>query len=163
MSSRPAVTGDLPFIVDVYNSTIAGRMVTADTTPVSVESRLDWFNQHQTAERPLWLIEYDGKPCGWVSLSSFYGRPAYNKTVEISLYIHSDFRGKRIAQTIVPQLESHAKSHKIETILCFIFGHNLPSLGLFSKLGYQQYGLLPEVAELDNIKRDLVILGKKII
>ncbi|MCO6546847.1 MAG: GNAT family N-acetyltransferase, partial [Gilliamella sp.] len=65
-----ATLEDLPFIVDVYNSTIAGRQVTADTVSVSVESRLEWFYQHNPKNRPIWLIKYQDRPCGWISLSS---------------------------------------------------------------------------------------------
>lgn len=155
-----ATLDDLPFIVDVYNSTIASRQVTADLQRVSVESRLAWFEQHNPQKRPLWLIKYQNQPCGWVSLSSFYGRPAYDKTVEISLYIHQDFRGKKIGQTIVTQIELFAKQIGIEAILSYVFGHNTPSIKLFEKLHYQHWALLPKIAELDGVKRDLVILGK---
>ena len=37
---RDATEADLPAIVEIYNATIAGRMVTADTSPVTVESRV---------------------------------------------------------------------------------------------------------------------------
>lgn len=157
-----ATLDDLPFIVEVYNSTIACRQVTADLQPVSVESRFAWFEQHNTQKRPLWLIKYQNQPCGWVSLSSFYGRPAYDKTVEISLYIHQDFRGKKIGQTTVAKMESFAKQAGIEAILSYIFGHNIASLNLFEKMHYNQWALLPKVAELDGVKRDLVILGKRL-
>ena len=156
-----ATLDDLPFIVEVYNSTIACRQVTADLQPVSVESRFAWFEQHNPQKRPLWLIKYQNQPCGWVSLSSFYGRPAYDKTVEISLYIHQDFRGKKIGQTTVDKMETFAKQAGIEAILSYIFGHNIASLNLFEKMNYKQWALLPKVAELDGIKRDLVILGKR--
>ena len=157
-----ATLDDLPFIVEVYNSTIASRQVTADLQPVSVESRFAWFEQHNPQKRPLWLIKYQNQPCGWVSLSSFYGRPAYDKTVEISLYIHQDFRGKKIGQTTVAKMESFAKQAGIEAILSYIFGHNIASLNLFEKMHYKQWALLPKVAELDGVKRDLVILGKRL-
>ena len=157
-----ATLDDLPFIVAVYNSTIASRQVTADLQPVSVESRFTWFEQHNPQKRPLWLIKYHNQPCGWVSLSSFYGRPAYDKTVEISLYIHQDFRGKKIGQTTVAKMESFAKQAGIEAILSYIFGHNIASLNLFEKMHYKQWALLPKVAELDGVKRDLVILGKRL-
>ena len=157
-----ATLDDLPFIVEVYNSTIACRQVTADLQPVSVESRFAWFEQHNPQKRPLWLIKYHNQPCGWVSLSSFYGRPAYDKTVEISLYIHQDFRGKKIGQTTVAKMESFAKQAGIEAILSYIFGHNIASLNLFEKMNYKQWALLPKVAELDGVKRDLVILGKRL-
>ncbi len=42
-----ATIEDLPGIVEIYNSTIAGRMVTADMEPVSVESKINWFNHHE--------------------------------------------------------------------------------------------------------------------
>ncbi|MFQ0970759.1 N-acetyltransferase family protein [Gilliamella sp. BG1] len=157
-----ATLEDLSFIVDVYNSTIAGRQVTADTVPVSVESRLEWFYQHNPNNRPLWLIKYQDKPCGWISLSSFYGRPAFYKTVEISLYLHQDFRGKKIGQFMVDKIEQFAKQAGIEAIFSYVFRHNLPSVNLFKKMQYQQWGLLPKIAELDNVQRDLVILGKRL-
>ncbi|WP_392551191.1 N-acetyltransferase family protein [Orbus wheelerorum] len=153
---------DLPFIVEVYNQTIASRMVTADTSPITVNDRLEWFNAHNAQTRPLWLIKYNNQPCGWISLSTFYGRPAYAKTVELSLYIHQAFRGKKIGQQAVMAVEQFARKNKIETILSFIFAHNQPSISLFEKLGYSKYGHLPNIAELDDIKRDLVILGKAI-
>jgi phosphinothricin acetyltransferase len=54
-------------------------MVTADTEPVSVESRQRWFDEHNSANRPLWVIEDKAKEMvGWVSFQSFYGRPAHN-------------------------------------------------------------------------------------
>ncbi len=43
MNLRPATEADLPAIVAIYNATIPGRMVTADTEPVSVDSRQPWF------------------------------------------------------------------------------------------------------------------------
>ncbi|OCG37907.1 MULTISPECIES: GNAT family N-acetyltransferase [unclassified Gilliamella] len=157
-----ATLEDLSFIVDVYNSTIAGRQVTADTVSVSVESRLEWFYQHNPNNRPIWLIKYQDRPCGWISLSSFYGRPAFYKTVEISLYLHQDFRGKKIGQFMVDKIEQFAKQAGIEAIFCYVFRHNLPSVNLFKKMQYQQWGLLPKIAELDNVQRDLVILGKRL-
>lgn len=154
---------DLPFIVDVYNSTIASRMVTADTSPVSLESKLAWFHQHNSNNRPLWLIKYQNQSCGWISLSSFYGRPAYSGTVEVSLYIHEHFREKKIGQYMLAQIEEYARKIGINVILSYVFGHNIPSIGLFNKMQYQQWGFFPKVAELDGIKRDLIILGKSLI
>ncbi|RKS87537.1 phosphinothricin acetyltransferase [Orbus hercynius] len=158
-----AKESELPFIVEVYNQTIASRMVTADTLPITVDSRHNWYHSHNPQTRPLWIIWLNDLPCGWISLSTFYGRPAYDKTVEISLYIHSDYRGQKVGQYAAYKLEQFAQQQGIETILSYIFGHNAPSLALFKKLGYEQWGHLPKVAELDKIKRDLIILGKSII
>ena len=93
LTFRNAAMDDQPRIVDIYNSTIAGRMVTADTEPVTAESRMKWFNAHEPVHRPLWMVTADGKTIGWVSFQSFYGRPAYNATAEISIYLDETARG----------------------------------------------------------------------
>ena len=85
---RNAVIEDLDDIVGIYNSTIPGRMVTADTEKVTVESKKQWFYEHFPSFRPLWVMENNEKIIGWLSFQSFYGRPAYNATAEISIYIH---------------------------------------------------------------------------
>jgi L-amino acid N-acyltransferase YncA len=54
---RDATLEDLPSIVEIYNSIIPGRKVSADTEPVSVEQRLPWFYEHDPARRPIRLAE----------------------------------------------------------------------------------------------------------
>eukprot|EP01032_Pedospumella_encystans_P026255 gene26255-29655_t len=54
---RIATLTDLPTIVAIYNSTIASREVTADTEPVSVESRLAWFHEHTPPAAPAAVLE----------------------------------------------------------------------------------------------------------
>src|SRR6266704_4839012 len=82
----------LPQIVDIYNSTIPSRLVTADTEPVSVESRVRWFAEHSADFRPLWVVEVYGRIGGWLRFSSFYGRPASSKTAEICVSVHEAHR-----------------------------------------------------------------------
>lgn len=159
---REAVIEDLPKIVDIYNSTIASRMVTADTEPITVESRLKWFDEHHIHKRPLYMITYGVKTAGWLSFQSFYGRPAYDSTAEISIYLDDDFRGKGIGQTSIQKAMEVSPKVGVKTLLGFIFAHNEPSIKLFSKFGFEKWAHLPKVAELDGVERDLVILGKRV-
>ncbi|TSI11792.1 GNAT family N-acetyltransferase [Lysinibacillus sp. BW-2-10] len=160
---RDATLEDLPTIVEIYNSTIASRMVTADTEPVTVEARLKWFHEHAPSKRPLWVVEMDNTICGWVSLQSFYGRPAYDATAEISIYIDENFRGHGLGKKILAKVVEFAPNYGVDTLLGFIFAHNEPSLRLFEKFGFEKWAHLPEVATLDGVKRDLIILGKKVM
>ncbi|WP_338449411.1 N-acetyltransferase family protein [Niallia oryzisoli] len=159
---KDASIEDLPIIVDIYNSTVPGRMVTADTEPVSINDRLDWFHEHNPDKRPLWVVQYEGEICGWVSLQSFYGRPAYQATAEISIYLHEEFRGKGLGKKILTKVIEECPKFEVDTLLGFIFGHNKPSLTLFSSFGFEKWAHFPEVATLDGVKRDLIILGRKI-
>lgn len=159
---RPAAREDLEQIVAIYNSTIPSRQVTADTEPVSVESRVGWFEDHSPGFRPLWVVEAEGRVAGWLSFSSFYGRPAYSKTAELSVYVHESFRNRGLGSYFLAQALQHAPSIRVDTLLGFIFGHNEASLRLFAKLGFARWGELPRVASLDGIERDLVIVGRRI-
>lgn len=156
---RSALQTDLPQIIEIYNSTIPSRMSTADLHPVTVESRLPWFKEHQGFDKPLIVYEEEDKIKGWISLSSFYGRPAYQNTVEISLYVDPNHHRQGIGKELLTYILYEPRFSENKTILAFIFAHNLPSLNLFKSYNFLQWGYLPQVAELDGIKRDLVILG----
>jgi phosphinothricin acetyltransferase len=159
---RNANIEDLPFIVDVYNSIIPGRMVTADTQPLTIEERKDWFHAHHE-KRPIWIAEHpSGQRIGWLSFKDFYGRPAYLGTSEIALYISEEFRGHGWGEKMLREAITQCPSLKIHTLLGFIFAHNEPSIRLFEKSGFELWGRLPEVAEMDEKKYSLKIFGRKV-
>ncbi len=157
-----ALIEDLPIIVAIYNSTIAGRMVTADTEPVSVDSKLPWFHEHNPVTRPLFMVHDDETLIGWMSYQDFYGRPAYNGTAEISIYIDEQQRGKGYGKKILQHAMATAANFQVHTLLGFIFTHNTPSLNLFEALGFEQWGNLKNIAVMDNIERSLTIMGKRL-
>lgn len=163
LSYRDANLDDLSSIVTIYNSTIASRMVTADTEPVSVESRLKWFEEHSPDKRPLWMVEgTNNQLVGWVSFQSFYGRPAYDATVEISIYLDETQRGKGFGKDILKHCIETVPQFGIKTLLGFIFAHNEASLKLFSHFGFETWATFPNIAVLDGEEKGLKILGKRV-
>lgn len=159
---RLARREDLPRIVEIYNATVPSRQVTADTEPVSVASRERWFEEHAPGFRPLWVVEQDDGVAAWLSFSSFYGRPAYNKTAELSIYVDEAFRGRGLGGRLLAAALAHAPSIGVDTLLGFIFAHNVSSLALFQRFGFQTWGELPDVAVLDGVERSLVIVGRRV-
>jgi L-amino acid N-acyltransferase YncA len=160
---RAATEADLPAIVEIYNASIPSRMATADTEPVSVESRKRWFEEHSPTSRPIWVMESETIIVGWLSFQSFYGRPAYRKTAELSLYVSPPYQRQGIGDELLKEaIQRSRKLLGLETLIGFIFAHNYPSLKLFAKYQFQQWGYLPQVAELDGIERDVVILGRMV-
>jgi len=170
-SSRPAVLApairhaheaDLPAIVAIYNASIPGRLATADTAPVSVDERRAWFAAFSATSRPIWVAEAQGRTAGWLGLRSFYGRPAYHRTVEVAVYVAPESQRQGIAAALLRHAAQAAPALDIATLLAFVFGHNEASLALFRKAGFADWGTLPRVAELDGTERDLVILGRRL-
>lgn len=157
-----AQLSDLGRIVDIYNSTIASRMVTADLEPATVASKKAWFDDHSPDFRPLWVLAIEGEIAAWFSFQSFYGRPAYNATAEISIYIAEEYRKLGLGTVLIQKAIEASPGLGINTLLGFVFGHNEPSLALLRKFGFEVWGHLPKVAVLDGVERDLVISGRRI-
>lgn len=153
---------DLQKIVATYNASIPGRLATADLEPVSIESKQKWFEEHNEARRPLWIVMLNNEYAGWISFSSFYGRPAYDKTVEVSIYLEPSAQGKGLGRACLQFAEAEAQKRSINTLLGFIFGHNEASLQLFYKEGFEKWAQLPEIADMEGVWRDLIIVGKKV-
>jgi phosphinothricin acetyltransferase len=158
-----AQQSDLPKIVSTYNSTVASRLVTADLAPVSVESKQSWFGAHSPEHRPLWLVMVDSEYAGWMSFNSFYGRPAYDGTVEVSIYLEESARGKGLGKACLQKAIEVCPALQIKTLLGFIFDHNEPSLNLFYRMGFEKWAHLPKIANMQNAERGLIILGKRVI
>ncbi|HSL00993.1 MAG TPA: GNAT family N-acetyltransferase [Rubrobacteraceae bacterium] len=162
MKIRDAVESDLPAIVEIYNSTVPSRMVTADPEPVPVESRRAWFLDHDPARRPLWVAETDGEVAGWFSFEPFRKKPAYRATAEVSVYVAERHRRKGIGRRLLGEAIRRSPQLGIKTLTGGIFAHNHPSIELFESFGFVRWAHYPRVAELDGIERDLIVLGLRL-
>jgi L-amino acid N-acyltransferase YncA len=138
-------------------------MATADLEPVSVESRVAWFREHAQSTHPIWVaVAEDGHVAGWFSFQPFYGRCAYRSTVEVSVYVAPEDQRLGVARGLLEAAIARAPGLGYETLVGFVFGHNEPSLRLFESSGFARWGHLPEVARLDGVVRDLLIVGRRV-
>src|SRR6266436_2197944 len=160
MITRDAVEADLPAIVEIYNATVATRMVTAELEPTTVEARLPWFREHSSEHYPFWVAESEGRVIAWLDFKRFLPRGAYRGTAEISVYVDKEFRRRGVGQRLLEQAIARAPSLGITALVGLIFGHNEPSLKLFERLGFERWAFCPGVAQLDGIERDLVVMGR---
>lgn len=171
---------DLPKILSIYNQSIAGKQATANWEPVTVTERTAWFNEHlNNPMRPIYVVKAINKECqttdqvfvqnqatsemvAWGSFSDLYARPAYHISSEISIYLHQGYHGKGLGSLLTRWMLTQALSLNIRNVVALIFAHNQPSLGLFSKLGFEQWGYMPQVCDMQGFTADVVMLGKTI-
>jgi L-amino acid N-acyltransferase YncA len=117
--------------VEIYNSTVPGRMVTADPEPVSVENR------------PIWVAEVDGEIAGWISFENFRKKPAYYATAEVSVYLSEKYRRKGIGRRLLAEAIRRAPEFGLKTLTEGIFGYNEHSIRLFRDFGFERGAPLP--------------------
>jgi L-amino acid N-acyltransferase YncA len=163
MHIRDATAADLPAIVDIYNQSIPAGWSTADTQPIAVADRVEWFSKFDPAKRPIWVAEVDGQVVATAYLSSFYaGRPAYDATAEISIYIATSHQrqgiGRRLKQWVIDQCPRLG----VTTLLSMHFDHNEATRRINESLGFQQMGHLTEIAVVQGKRRGLVISALRI-
>ena len=162
MTIRDAAEADLPAIVGIFNATVPTRLSTAVLEPVSVEERLAWFHEHTPDHHPLWVLEIDGRIAGWLSFHSFIARCAYRGTAEVSVYVHQNFRRRGVARRLLEEGIARSPMLECTALVGLIMGHNTASLRLFDRLGFERWGLLPRVTRLEDVERDIVIVGRHI-
>lgn len=136
-----------------------GTLASSDDECADPRCDAGGFAAHHPERRPLWVLEETGKIAAWASLSDFYGRPAYGKTAEVSVYVAPEYQGRGNGTLLLKELISRSPSFGLETLLGFVFAHNTASIRMREKFGFDRWGTLPGVAELDGVKRDLVIVG----
>lgn len=162
MKIRDAVDADLTALIEIYNAAVATRIATAQLEPVTMEDRRNWLSEHSPNRHPFWVMECDGAVAGWLTFKEFVPRCAYCGTAEISVYVGEEFRRRGVARRLLEEAIARAPSLGVNAMVGLIFAHNEPSLKLFERLGFERWGLLPRVARLDDVERDLAIMGRHI-
>lgn len=95
MRIRTAREEDVEGLLEIYNYEVEHGTATFDLNCKTIEERLVWLREHNKDNHPLIVAEEDGKITGYASLSPYRDKEAYKATVELSVYIHKDWRGER--------------------------------------------------------------------
>jgi L-amino acid N-acyltransferase YncA len=159
MKIRDAREADLPAIIRIYNAAIATRISTAQLEPVTLDERRSWLKDHSANRHPFRVLEISGEIAGWLTLKSFLPRGAYRDTAEVSVYVDERCRRRGVGHALLVEAINRAPALGINAMVGLIFAHNKPSLRLFERVGFEKWGLLPGVARLDDVERDLTIVG----
>lgn len=163
MNIRFSKMEDLERIVEIYNDAIDTKRATADLERITTEDRRQWMIDHTEERYPVYIAEEDGKVVGWCSISPYRkGRRALDRTAEISYYIDFDYHGKGICSRLVEHALKDCKRLGVRNLFAFILGVNERSISLLKKFGFEQWGLIPEAADLDGLICDHCLMGKQI-
>ena len=82
---------------------------------------------------------------GFSTYGHFRAWAAYKYSVEISVYIHPEYRGKGIAKLLYPPLFQKAKEQQLHALIAGIDAANIASIKLHEQFGFKTVGLFKEV------------------
>jgi len=151
VTARYAIESDLPAIVEIYNQAIDLGSATADITPVTLESRKLWLQEHRADHYPVFVAINIDVVVGWCSLSAYRpGRMALRHTAEISYYVDQNARGVGVGSFLISQAIEQCPQLGIKTLFAIILDINGESTQILEKFGFRKWGHLPNVANFDG-------------
>jgi L-amino acid N-acyltransferase YncA len=161
---RVAEAKDLPEIVAIYNEAVVQRGATADLSPLTVDDRRPWFEEHKPDSYPIWIFQDTNGITGWCCLSPHRpGRMAMRFTAEISYYVGYRHHGKGIGSALLEHTIREGRVLGKKTLFAMLLDVNTISINLLEKFGFKEWGRMPAVADIDGAEFDHLIYGLRIL
>ena len=137
---------DINACLSIYNYEVEHGVATLDLEPRTLEEWHEWYNAHSEEHHPIIVGSIDNVVVGYASLSSYRPKEAYKSTVELSIYIHQDYRGQGVATRLMERILEIAKEDTmLHNVVSVITAGNEESTKLHNRFGFTYCGLTPEV------------------
>jgi L-amino acid N-acyltransferase YncA len=155
---RPATENDLQQTLDIYNEIIAKSTAIFQYEPQTIEMRQTWFAEKQEKNFPVFVAEENNIIVGFSTFGQFRNWQAYKYSVENSVYVKADQRGKGIGKLLMQPLIDVAKEMKLHTIIAGIVADNEASIALHKQFGFVEVAYFKEVGFKFDKWLDLIFM-----
>src|SRR5258708_14852941 len=161
MLIRDAQTGDLPQILAIYNEVIATSTAVYATEPASLAERADWWEQRRQRGFPVLVAAEGDNVLGFSSFGEFRGAwSGYRYSVEHSVHVHAQARGKNVGRLLVEALFPLAAAQGKHLMLGAVDAANDGSIRFHERLGFERVGHFKEVGHKFGRWLDLVFVQR---
>ena len=157
---RIAAFDDAPALLDIFQQCDPFAAKADHRNGITLVDVMDWL-ESATDQHPMLVVEYQGILIAWCSLEPFYGLPAFDLASEISLYVLPQWQRNGLGKMIFQHLEKSRSTIGFTHLIAYIYASNLNSQAFFTRQGFDQWGLLPNIAQNENIKEDVFLLGRE--
>lgn len=127
-------------ILEIFNEAIVNSTALYDYKPRAPEAMVGWFKAKEAGRFPVIGAVDGGELLGFASFGTFRAWPAYKYTVEHSVYVHRDHRGKGIGTALMRRLIDAAREREHHVMVGGIDATNHASIAMHEKLGFTHAG-----------------------
>jgi 2-haloacid dehalogenase len=143
---RPATVDDLEAITEIYNHYILNSAATFDVEAITAEQRHGWFDHYaDTGPYRLLVATREGSVVGYATSSRFRPRPAYDPSVEVTVYLAPDMGGRGIGSLLYQQLFADLRTEDLHRAYAAIAQPNPASVALHRRFAFREVGTLRQV------------------
>ncbi|TYL48264.1 GNAT family N-acetyltransferase [Marinomonas sp. IMCC 4694] len=155
---RNAVLDDAPALLDIFRQCEPLVNNSDSRHGTGLIDVMDWLD-NASEQHPMLVVEHQKKAIAWCSLEPFYGLPAFDLACEISLYVRPDWQRKGIGRRLFQYLEAQRAVLKFTHLVAYIYASNLNSRAFFKRQGFEEWGLLPNIAQNQDTQDDVFLFG----
>ncbi|MCK6187284.1 MULTISPECIES: GNAT family N-acetyltransferase [unclassified Pseudomonas] len=142
---RDATEKDLPAIRDIYNDAVRNTTAIWNEQPVDLANRLAWFTARQAQGYPILVAVENDEVTGYASYGDWRPFEGFRYSVEHSVYVHNDQRGKGLGPRLMNALIERARAGGKYVMVAAIESGNQASIRLHERLGFITTGQMPQV------------------
>lgn len=142
---RDALPDDLPGILGIYNDAVANTTAIWNETPVDLANRLAWFEARAQQGYPILVAVDESGVLGYASFGDWRPFEGFRRTVEHSVYVRGDQRGKGLGPDLMEALIERARHCNKHVMVAAIESGNAASIRLHERLGFNITGQMPQV------------------
>jgi L-amino acid N-acyltransferase len=151
---------DLASIVEIYNDAVANTNAIWNETLVDIDNRRNWWQERLKGGFPVLVARDGNETVGYASFGPFRPFDGYRSSVEHSIYVRNDQRGKGIGKALLEALIDEAKAREKHVMIGGIAHDNAVSLKLHAALGFVEAGRMSEIATKFGQWQTLVFMQK---
>jgi phosphinothricin acetyltransferase len=157
---RLAALSDAEAIRAIYNREVTETTVTFDLVPRTLADQQAWLTARTGAHPAIVAVDGEGTVIGFGSLSPYRDRPAYTTTVEDSVYVHADHRGRGVGRLLVEELIRVGTAHGFHAVMARIVGGHRASIALHASCGFSEVGVEREIGRKFGRWLDVVLMER---
>jgi L-amino acid N-acyltransferase len=151
---------DLSGLLDIYNDVIATSTAVYSDRPVTLEERIGWWRTRTAAGYPVLVARDAAGIAGFSTFGDFRTWPGYRYTVEHTVHVRADCRGRGIGRTLLEALFPRAAALGKHVMIAGIDAANEASIRFHARLGFVQSAHLREVGFKFERWLDLVLMQR---
>jgi L-amino acid N-acyltransferase len=159
---REALEADLPGLLAIYNEVIANSTAVYSSTPVTLEERRAWWQARRAQGYPVLIAAEADAVLGFATFGDFRAWPGYRFTVEHTVHVQADARGRGVGTGLMHALLPRAAALGKHMMVAGVDAANADSIRFHERLGFTRAGLLREVGFKFDRWLDLVFLQRPI-
>jgi len=159
---RDASEADLPGLLAIYNDVIATSTAIYSSVPVTLEERRQWWQARTAQGYPVLIARDAGGVAGFATFADFRAWPGYRFTVEHTVHVRADGRGRGTGGALLRALLVRAAALGKHTMIAGVDADNAAAIRFHERLGFARAGQLHEVGHKFGRWLDLVLLQRRI-